>query len=239
MGRAASVGERMRIGIFSDVHGNAAALGPVLQELRSNSDVLLFLGDLAGYYGFVNECADLWPAEVIGVRGNHDDVLLKALAEAKAPVPEYFSRYGSALWRSVQGLSSKARGLMEALPVQRSLDFDGLRVAMFHGSPWDPLNGRVYPDFADWQKFEAVDADVVLLGHTHYPMVKKHGEKLIVNPGSVGQARDSGGAACFAILDTGSRTAELKRVGFDCGEVIRDAKEHDPELPYLWEVLTR
>jgi putative phosphoesterase len=229
----------MRIGIFSDVHGNAAALRPVLQELTANSDALLFLGDLAGYYGFVNECAELWPAKVIGVRGNHDDVLLKALAEAAAPAPEYFSRYGSALWRSLQGLSPKARRLMEALPVQRTLDFDGLRVAMFHGAPWEPLNGRVYPDFADWQKFDGVDADVVLLGHTHYPMVKKHGEKLIVNPGSVGQARDGSGSACFAILDTGSRTAELKRVGFDCGEVIRDAKEHDPELPYLWEVLTR
>jgi putative phosphoesterase len=239
MGPATAMGERMRIGIFSDVHGNAAALRPVLQDLTSNSDVLLFLGDLAGYYGFVNECADLWPAQVVGVRGNHDDVLLKALAEAKAPAPTYSSRYGSALWRSVQRLSPKARGLMEALPVQRTLDFDGLRVAMFHGSPWEPLDGRVYPDFKDWQKFDALDADIVLLGHTHYPMAQKHGQKLIVNPGSVGQARDSSGAACFAIFDTTSRTVELKRVGFDCGEVIRDAKEHDPELPYLWEVLTR
>jgi putative phosphoesterase len=239
MASPTAMGERVRIGIFSDVHGNAAALRPVLQELTSNPDVLLFLGDLAGYYGFVNECAELWPAEVIGVRGNHDDVLLKALAEAKAPDAAYFSRYGSALWRSAQRLSPKARGLMEALPVERTLSFDGLRVAMFHGSPWEPLTGRVYPDFADWEKFEAVDADVVLLGHTHYPMVQEHGGKLIVNPGSVGQARDSSGAACFAILDTGSRRAELKRVGFDCGEIIRDAKEHDPELPYLWEVLTR
>ena len=229
----------MRIGIFSDVHGNAAALRPVLQELRSNSDALLFLGDLAGYYGFVNECADIWPADVIGVRGNHDDVLLKALAESKAPAPEYLSRYGSALWRSAQGLSPKARCLMEELPVERSLEFEGLRVAMFHGSPWEPLNGRVYPDFAAWQKFDGVDADVVLLGHTHYPLVREYGQRLIVNPGSVGQARDAGGSACFAVLDTSTRTAELKRVGFDCGEVIRDAKEHDPELPYLWEVLTR
>jgi putative phosphoesterase len=233
------MGERMRIGIFSDVHGNAAALRPVLEELRGNSDALLFLGDLAGYYGFVNECADLWPAEVIGVRGNHDDVLLNALADAKEPTPEYFSRYGSALWRSVQRLSPKARCLLEGLPVERTLDFDGLRVAMFHGSPWEPLDGRVYPDFAEWQEFETVDADVVLLGHTHYPMVREQGQKLIVNPGSVGQARDRSGSACFAILDTGSRTVELKRVGFDCDEVIRDSKEHDPGLPYLWEVLTR
>jgi putative phosphoesterase len=229
----------MRIGIFSDVHGNASALRPVLQELMSNSEVLLFLGDLAGYYGFVNDCANLWPAQVIGVRGNHDEVLLKALAEAKAPAPTYFSRYGSALWRSAQTLSPEARSLMEALPAQRTLDFDGVRVAMFHGAPWDPLNGRVYPDFAEWEKFEAVDADVVLLGHTHYPMAQERGQRLIVNPGSVGQARDGSGAACFAIFETGSRTVELKRVAFDCGEVIRDAKEHDPELPYLWEVLTR
>jgi putative phosphoesterase len=229
----------MRIGIFSDVHGNAAALRPVLRELALNCDALLFLGDLAGYYGFVNECAEIWPSEVMGVRGNHDDVLLKVLAESKAPGPAYSSRYGSALWRSVQRLSPQARCLMETLPEQRTLCFDGLRVAMFHGCPWDPLNGRVYPDFVEWQKFEAVDADIVLLGHTHYPMAQEHGQKLIVNPGSVGQARDGSGAACYAILDTGSRTAELKRVGFDCGEVIRDAKEHDPELPYLWEVLTR
>ena len=214
MAPATAMGERMRIGIFSDVHGNAAALRPVLQELTSNSDVLLFLGDLAGYYGFVNECVDLWPTQVIGVRGNHDDVLLKALTEVKAPPASYFARYGSALWRSVQRLSPQARCLMEALPLQRTMDFDGLRVAMFHGSPWEPLVGRVYPDFAGWQKFEAVDADVVLLGHTHYQMVQRHGQKLIVNPGSVGQARDGAGAACFAILDSCSGTAELKQVRF-------------------------
>lgn len=36
---------------------------------------------------------------------------------------------------------------------------------------------------------EEVDADIVLYGHTHIPMIKHEGDMLIMNPGSVSSGR--------------------------------------------------
>ena len=47
----------MKIGVISDVHGNSDALQAVLRELAGAVEQVLFLGDLCGYYPFVNECA--------------------------------------------------------------------------------------------------------------------------------------------------------------------------------------
>jgi predicted phosphodiesterase len=80
---------------------------------------------------------------------------------------------------------------------------------------------------------------VILLGHTHHQVVKNYQEKLIINPGSVGQPRDRSGEACFAILDMTSGIVQQRRVPFDPRRVIEDAREHDPNFPYLVEVLIR
>jgi predicted phosphodiesterase len=101
------------------------------------------------------------------------------------------------------------------------------------------LNGRVYPDFPERDRFASVAADVVLLGHTHYQLDRWWGGKRVVNPGSVGQSRDRGGDACFAEFNIGAGEVVLRRVAYDPIEVITDARVHDPHLPYLTAVLTR
>ncbi|HEU5099524.1 MAG TPA: metallophosphoesterase family protein [Roseiflexaceae bacterium] len=91
---------------------------------------------------------------------------------------------------------------------------------------------------------EAFDTQVCLLGHTHYPRVCRqiaHGERgrliwettdvfeqalasgscafgaerMILNPGSVGQPRDGDPRASYAILDTTARTFAILRVPYD------------------------
>ena len=119
------------------------------------------------------------------------------------------------------------------------MDIGGVTLALYHGAPWDHLEGRVYPDFGDWERFNEVAADIILMGHTHYSFTKVHGDKMIINPGSVGQARDRSGAACFAVLDLEARLVQHNRVPFDSQKLIEDAKQHDPDVPYLVEVLTR
>ena len=174
----------MKVGLISDIHGNSPALQSVLAALRDRVDSILFLGDLVGYYPFVNECAEVWDADkIIGVLGNHDRILADCLAQGSEPDSSYCARYGSALTRSLKDLSPKARDLLASWPQERSLNLEGVSVAMFHGAPWMPLEGRVYPDFAEWGRFEGCPAEVIVLGHTHYPLMKKWGGKLIVNPG--------------------------------------------------------
>lgn len=230
----------MRLGLIADIHGNSPALEVVLPALFTEVEHVLFLGDLCGYYPFVEECVALWDTDrITGIRGNHDQVLLDCVHQRTAPGAAYQARYGSALERSLQQLSSSSLALLESLPVTRTLTLGGSTLALYHGTPWDPLEGRLYPDSTEWDRVAQVPADIILLGQTHYPFIKWHQGQLIVNPGSVGQPRDRGGEACFAVLDVPSGRVEQRRVPFSPVRLLQDARQHDPELSYLVEVLTR
>ncbi len=230
----------MRIGIIADIHGNSPALKLILPSLLNEADMIMFLGDLCGYYPFVEECVSLWNTErIIGIRGNHDEVLLRCIENQKEPGEEYEAKYGSALARSLRNLSEPSISLVQSLPISKTLIANGVKFALYHGSPWDPLDGRVYPDYGAWDRFNDVPADIILLGHTHYPFVKYHLDKLIVNPGSVGQPRDRASMASFAVLDVTMRMVEHRRVHFDAKRLIEDVRKHDPDKTYLVEVLTR
>ena len=232
----------MKIGLIADIHGNSPAFQAVLASLRGRVDSALFMGDLAGYYPFVNECVeeDEWEAnQIIGILGNHDQVLLDCLAQGKDPEDSYCVRYGSALTRCLRQLSPPAKALLASWPQRRSLTLGDLSIAMFHGAPWLPLEGRAYPDFTEWERFDACAEEVILLGHTHYPMIKNWRGKMIINPGSVGQPRSRSGAAEFGVLDTANRSVVLERVPYDVSRVVEDARRHDPQMSYLVEVLGR
>lgn len=230
----------MRIGLISDIHGNSLALKAVLTALLDEVDQIMFLGDLCGYYPFVNECVSPWDEDrIVGVRGNHDQVLLDCWQSGTQPSTDYRARYGSALKRTLQNLSSSSVSLLQSLPLSRTLTLNEVVLALYHGTPWDPLEGRVYPDYDKWNRFSDVPGDVILLGHTHYPLAKRYRDKLIINPGSVGQPRDHAGRACFATLDVTSGVVQHHHVPFAPGRLIEDARKHDPNLPYLVEALIR
>ena len=230
----------MRLGLISDVHGNSPALAAVFAALWGEVDQVIFLGDICGYYPFVNECMALWDgARIVSVRGNHDHILLECLRQHIAPPAAYQARHGSALSRALRSLDPAAAALMQSWPTTRRLVVDGATLVLYHGAPWDPLEGRVYPDYSDWARFADVPGDIILLGNTHYPFHRRYHDKLIVNPGSVGQPRDRSDGACCALLDVANRTVQQRRVPFDCRRLIDDAAQHDPTVPYLVEVLHR
>jgi putative phosphoesterase len=231
----------MKIGILSDIHGNSEALAVVLSAFRrQNVTDLLFLGDLVGYYPFVNECvAMLSDFRVTSVRGNHDDVALNCLADRIHSNESYRHSYGSALDRALDQHDATTETFLKAMPLERRMILKGRTLMLCHGSPWDVLEGRVYPDFKDWSRFESLDADIVLLGHTHYPVLRQCGPVLVLNPGSVGQSRHRSRFACAALLDLTALTANFLEIPYDPAVVIEDALIHDPELPYLTQVLQR
>ncbi|MFC1992257.1 metallophosphoesterase family protein [Chloroflexota bacterium] len=230
----------MKVGLIADIHGNAPALKMVLSALEGRVDKTLFLGDITGYYAFINECADMWDSKmIISVRGNHDEVLLQCIEHKKPPDSSYRKQYGSGLERSWKSLSERARLLVQSWPIQQHLTLSSVSISLYHGSPWDPLEGRVYPDFNDWHRFDTCEDDIILLGHTHYPLLKRWGEKLIVNPGSVGQPRDKSGVACYAELDPASGEVAFQKVAYNARPIIQDTLRHDPDNHYLVGVLVR
>jgi putative phosphoesterase len=230
----------MSIAVVSDVHGNAAALAAVISRLESEAEDVLFLGDLVGYYSLAHECLEmLRPLSLRGVRGNHDRVLLDCAETGTRPDPAYVAAYGTAVTRSLDADDGRLVSFLRTLPESLVVEVGGIRIALWHGAPWDLLDGRVYPDFQDWDRFGNTDADILLMGHTHYPFERRIGTRLLLNPGSVGQPRDRSGVAEYAVLDPVAGRVRLAAVGYDFSPVLADVAANDPGLPYLAEVLKR
>ncbi len=60
---------------------------------------------------------------------------------------------------------------------------------------------------------------MVCVGHTHQPYVLEVGDKLIINPGSLGQPRDGDPRASYAIIE--NYTVELKRLEYPVEDTVR------------------
>src|SRR4030042_4390818 len=211
----------MKIGLISDIHSNIYALKSVLRRLRA-MDLILCAGDITGYYPFANEVfEELDKYSVVYIQGNHDAYLCgDEIKDLNVLEPTSFNY-------TKKHITNENLGGLKKAQIQLEMLTDGLKILMFHGSPWNKLEGYVYPDYPYFEKFRKVDADVLILGHTHYPLVKQVGEKLIINPGSCGQPRDYDARASFAIFDTLTKKARIERIGYDVEKVCEEVKKLD------------
>ena len=98
---------------------------------------------------------------------------------------------------------------------------DGKSFFLAHASPTGDIS-KYLNENEIVNELDDIIAEYILIGHTHVQYEKKVDYNLIVNPGSVGLARD-GGEACYAIFENGKIT--LKRINYDVDETIRDLKK--------------
>ena len=232
----------MTTAIISDLHGNAVALQKVLEDIKSEKiHNIIIAGDFVGYYyrsDSIFKLLNSWEWE--GIRGNHDTLLLDFASGKKERMESYRFVYGSSLDVANKNLKDKHKKFLFSLPPKKEIIRNNKKILICHGSPWDP-DRLIYPDASSetFNRIANLGYDFVIMGHTHYPLIKKINKTIIINPGSVGQPRDEGSNASWASVDFGSTEAEIRRIKFPPEEVIKDIDAHDPHLKYLREVLTR
>jgi putative phosphoesterase len=208
----------MRILVISDPHANLAALEAVTQE---PFDCLICLGDLVGYGPAPNEVIRFVKEHaLVAIRGNHDNALALDVDCQCAPPNKALAEATLAYHRTI--LEGENLDWLRALPTSAEFKVDGYRFAAVHATPRDQLYGyEITPDLPDDQlrgEIEGVKADFILLGHTHLPMVRGIGSRVVVNPGSVGQPRDGIPESSYAIIEDG--IAELKRCTYDLQKTV-------------------
>lgn len=230
----------MRVALFADIHGNADALCAALNAARQAGAVrVLVAGDLVGYYPDalrVLDMLDEWDWQSVG--GNHEAMLDQWRRGEN--IEAISAKYGTALAVTLGELDDGRINMLANLPTVVDLEIGGRQVRLCHGTPWN-RDEYIYPD-ADVDvkaRFAKDGADLVVYGHTHYPTEWRVGRCLVVNPGSVGQPRDRKPGACWALWDTETNTVEHHREIYDMEPLIARCKLRDPNVPFLWTVLTR
>ncbi|HXG12073.1 MAG TPA: YfcE family phosphodiesterase [Gemmataceae bacterium] len=213
----------MRILLLADIHGN----WPALQAINEPHDVCICLGDLVDYLLEPAPCID-WVRRHAHytVRGNHDHGVAQ-----NVPV---FGRNGFKYLTGVtRSLSRQRLGpddllFLSRMPVTRMVTLDDTRYLLVHATPRDPLDEYAPPDVEFWtRRLQNIDADVICVGHTHQPYVLEVGDRLVINPGSVGQPRDGDPRAAYAVI--ADNKVELKRVAYPVEAAVRTIQQS--ELP--------
>lgn len=220
----------MRYLVISDIHSNLAAFEAVLSD-AGQVDRVWCLGDVIGYGPQPNECIDRLAAlPHTCVAGNHDFAAVDKL-DVSAFNPDALR---ACLWTGKE-LTPGNREFIQGLP-KRYVEGS---FTIVHGSPRYPIWEYVSHRVVAMQNFSHFDTPYCLVGHTHVPVIYRQrsspaicdsftlpiGEvvpvgkdRLLINPGGVGQPRDGDPRASYAILDTGEMTIQQKRVEYELQE---------------------
>jgi len=209
--------------VLSDIHGNREALDAVIAAVEH--DEVLCLGDLVDFGQDPMECVE-WARRKARytIRGNHDHAIANNVAcGCSSKRMELLAGATRAYSRSA--LDEEEIDFLRQLPLTLEADIAGKRIFAVNGGPRDPLYQAVRAKSAKRLRaeFAGVNAEVILLGHTHLPFINATAieGKLIINPGSVGQPRDGDPRASAALLDLASGSAKIVRVEYDIDIVCR------------------
>lgn len=218
----------MKIGIFSDIHGNLRALEAILDSFWNQGiKNLICMGDIVGYYHQSLEVLDsIMKLNIQSILGNHDAYLLGKLKCSSEKWRVYF------LEQVKESISKEQLEWLSELPEFLEINLNGKKLAFFHGSPWDHLEEYIYPDSNKFESFKTLNWDIIFLGHTHYPMVKEVGSVKIVNPGSCGQPRDGDLRASAVIYDSKKEQVFFIRENYNTQLTVEEARSAgvDPEV---------
>lgn len=220
----------MRYLILSDIHANLAALEAVLAEVDLDSmEGIWCLGDVVGYGPSPNECIATLRGfpDHLCVAGNHDWAAISRISIAEFnPSAQVACRWTG------EELNPENTAYLAGLPT-RIVEGNCLLV---HGSPREPIwEYIIYPSTAQLN-FQFFGTQLCFVGHTHAPAIfreetptqqfqisipvpgqpiRTDDERLIINPGSVGQPRDGDPRASYMIFDPEARCVEYQRVAYD------------------------
>ena len=165
--------------------------------------------------------------------GNHDLAVLGRLdLEIFAPDAAL-----SAAW-TAGVLEPEARAYLESH--HPSGEREG--VGLFHASPRDPVWEYVLSPGVAYASLASTSHELVLVGHSHVALsfqlsettlatapegteLDLAGDRWLLNPGSVGQPRDTDPRAAWILLDLEARTASYRRVEYDVAKTQAEIRE--------------
>lgn len=228
----------MRTAILSDVHGNRFALEAVLADAATlGVEEWWVLGDHCAIGPepalVIERLAGLANARF--TRGNTDRYVLtdetpsrdlEAVRERPDRIPSLVRIATSLAWTKGFVTATGWMRWLEDLPLElRHMLPNGIRILGVHASPGNDDGEGVHPGSSNAELRAYIDgaaADVLIVGHTHEPMVRRVDHALVVNLGSVSNPKAPDLRASYVIMeptDTGLRLMH-RRVAYDAAGFV-------------------
>lgn len=201
-----------KVAIISDVHGNLEALSEVLRNIKKEKvDIIYSLGDVIGYGVDPNACVSMLEKEkVVSLYGNHEKIILGQIsADSK------LCRV-STEWTNTH-ISDASRDIIKKYKEAESEN----NIFYSHSKPFD--ENFPYLNESEMIARAFPKKGIYFYGHTHRPRVTKSdmegnviqdylvneeqeitfsvNEHVMINVGSVGQARSNQTIANYVICE--------------------------------------
>tara|TARA_B110000091_G_scaffold209539_1_gene250877 strand:- start:450 stop:1091 length:642 start_codon:yes stop_codon:yes gene_type:complete len=194
----------MKYLIFGDVHGNIIALEKLKKHFFNKVDIIICHGDVVNYGPWSNECVDLLSSEdIICLKGNHEDAYLKGFYPGKNNLVKQFF---STTFKSFEKID-----IIKSYGVEYENDL----IKVVH-----TVNNKYYYPDSDLENFSIKKN--LIIGHSHYPFIRKINEHNFVNTGSVGQNRKDISLINSIIYDSKKNNFELIEIKYDAKKIINE-----------------
>ncbi len=235
----------MKIGIISDIHGNAEAFQAVLKKLK-DVDQIFCLGDIVGYGADPVYCiGKIKGLGIPSIKGNHEGAVIGELNL------HYFNEDArQAIQWTRKQLKGRDLSYLKMLKLKITISEDVLGV---HGSPRQPLWEYILDKQTAEEIFSRFNFKIYFIGHSHIAgyftfhqknqvvnyfgatngaeVVIQQDYSYIINCGSVGQPRDRNPQASFSIFDTDRLTVQIIRVDYSISKAqAKISKAHLPDF---------
>ena len=221
-------GGAVRSLILSDIHSNLEAFQAVLKDAveKGGFDQIWGLGDLVGYGPDPVECISLLQQHsYVSVVGNHD-----LAAAGRLSTEDFNSNARAASQWTAQHLTPDHVTFLSLLPEVVKLE----GFTLVHGSLRAPVHEYLISEESAEATFQLLESPFCVVGHSHIPFLCRKvssgcvfeefpeglavplgEERIIINPGGVGQPRDRDPRPSYALYDRNERTIERHRVIYD------------------------
>jgi putative phosphoesterase len=195
----------MRFLILSDVHANWEALW-ALAQAETKPDAVFFLGDVVGLGADPDRCAAWLQSNVThAVGGDHDAAVFDA--DELMDGSRVCCGVDATISYAARSLAPVSRDFIATLPAHTTVRLDNTTFYLTHAGPtgvFDRYDLMAAPKELLEAEVRNIQADVVLIGHTHRPGIRQILDKVIVAPGSLGAPRYGVPDATFAAWTDGT-----------------------------------
>ena len=223
--------------VFSDLHANTAALEAIFSNIDMDNfsrSIKIFAGDYVNFGPWPNETISFVRSLTSSffVIGNQDQYILDENNSKISSLVRDERIIEHINWTRNQ-LSIENFEWLKSLQLIRRMDIDNRKIVIFHGDYENTEKGLSN------KTLERIAEEIIICGHIHKPYKKEIANKIIINPGSVGDPLDGDNRASYSIIEMSgdNLNVEYQRINYNIS--LYENELENRKVPWREDIIKR